>query len=238
MRYVFIPSRVSDNRILLDKDPGYVDRLYLSGSPELVKAWLFGDWNITVGAYFPEFGKDHIIAPIQLPDHWTRFRAIDWGSSRPFSVGWYAVSDGSISIFGKNTLIKYREWYGASAPNVGLKMTAAEVAQGIVARTPVPSRLSIPWPILQCSIRMAALLWQKSLLVTASLSDQQTNAASLAGTSCAPGSKEREGKPAILFFGTCPETIRTFRGCSMTPINPKMSIVMERTTRRMKQDTL
>ena len=162
MRYVFIPSRVSDNRILLDKDPGYVDRLYLSGSPELVKAWLFGDWNITVGAYFPEFGQQPHYCPVQLPDHWIDSeQSTRLGVHRPFSVGWYAVSDGTISIFGKNTLIKYREWYGASAPNVGLKMTAGEVAQGIVARTPVPRRSSTPWPILQCSIRTAALLWPK-----------------------------------------------------------------------------
>ncbi len=32
----------------------------------------------------------------------------------------------------RGALICYREWYGASKPNVGLKMTAEEVARGIV----------------------------------------------------------------------------------------------------------
>ena len=32
-------------------------------------------------------------------------------------------------------MIRYREWYGASEPNVGLKMTAEDVAQGIVRRS-------------------------------------------------------------------------------------------------------
>ena len=34
----------------------------------------------------------------------------------------------------RGALVVYREWYGASAPNVGLKLTAEEVAAGIVAR--------------------------------------------------------------------------------------------------------
>src|SRR5579885_1397750 len=39
-RYVFIPSRLTNNRLLMEADPGYVNRLYLVGSEALVKAWL------------------------------------------------------------------------------------------------------------------------------------------------------------------------------------------------------
>ena len=42
---VFIPSRLQDNRMLMEKDPGYVDRLRSSGPSWLVRAWLDGDWN-------------------------------------------------------------------------------------------------------------------------------------------------------------------------------------------------
>lgn len=42
---VFIPSRVLDNKKLLDADPGYIDRLKSSGPPWLVRAWLEGDWS-------------------------------------------------------------------------------------------------------------------------------------------------------------------------------------------------
>jgi hypothetical protein len=31
-------------------------------------------------------------------------------------------------------LVRYREWYGAASPNVGLKLPAEEVADGIIAR--------------------------------------------------------------------------------------------------------
>jgi hypothetical protein len=52
MMRMFIPSRVTDNLILLANDPGYVDRLKGVGSAELVKAWLNGDWDAIAGAFF------------------------------------------------------------------------------------------------------------------------------------------------------------------------------------------
>jgi hypothetical protein len=135
--YVFIPSKVENNRILLANDPDYINRLYLVGSSELVKAWLKGDWNAVEGAYFSEFNADlHVVEPATLPKHWTRFRAMDWGSARPFSVGWYAISDGTLPQFPHGALIKYREWYGMQPgqPNVGLKLTAEEVGREIRRR--------------------------------------------------------------------------------------------------------
>ena len=134
---VYIPARVSDNRLLLDNDPGYISRLKASGSPELVRAWLEGDWSVVTGAYFSEFSVTrHVIAPFEIPKHWVRFRAMDWGSAKPFSVGWYAVSDGEMTEYPRGAIIKYREWYGMkpNSPNVGLKLTAEQVADGILER--------------------------------------------------------------------------------------------------------
>jgi hypothetical protein len=42
---MFIPAKVTDNKILLNADPGYISRLREVGSADLVKAWLEGDWN-------------------------------------------------------------------------------------------------------------------------------------------------------------------------------------------------
>ena len=131
---VYIPSRVSDNRHLAGD---YVQRLRASGSPELVRAWLEGDFTVISGAFFPEFDlRKHVVPPRKLPPEWARFRAMDWGSARPFSVGWYAVSDGTLAAFPRGALIRYREWYGMepNQPNVGLRMTAEQVAAGITER--------------------------------------------------------------------------------------------------------
>jgi hypothetical protein len=98
---------------------------------------LEGDWNGVDGTFFSEFSPEkHIIGGvIQIPKHWTRFRSLDWGSSSPFSVGWYAVSDGSVPNLPRDALVKFAEWYGWSGkPNTGLKMSANLVAQGILAR--------------------------------------------------------------------------------------------------------
>lgn len=132
---VFIPSKVTDNPLLLARDPQYVSRLRASGSDELVRAWLDGDWSVIQGAFFAEFSiTAHVIEPRPLPRHWTRFRAMDWGFARPFSVGWYAVSDGTEPGIAKGALVRYREMYGWSGkPNVGCRLTAPEVAQRIAA---------------------------------------------------------------------------------------------------------
>jgi hypothetical protein len=133
---VFIPSRIQDNAILLQNDPTYINRLKGSGSDALVKAWLEGDWDIVAGAFFDCWNRQkHVIKPFKIPDDWPRFRSFDWGSAKPFSVGWWAVADGTTDL-PRGALVRYREWYGMKddEPNVGLKLTAEEVAEGIRIR--------------------------------------------------------------------------------------------------------
>jgi hypothetical protein len=132
---MYIPSKVSDNAYLRDNKQ-YIGLIKASGSAEIVRAWLDGDWDIVAGAYFDCWSKDkHVIKPFKIPKDWTKFRSFDWGSARPFSVGWWAISDGSLYL-PKNEIIRYREWYGAQEgePNVGLKLTAEEVGKGIASR--------------------------------------------------------------------------------------------------------
>jgi hypothetical protein len=137
---VFIPSKISDNKKLMESDPLYVARLQQQGSGDLVKAWLYGDWDVVLGAFFNEFNPGlHVLSTAdwlpKLPAKTPRFRGMDWGSSKPFSIGWYIVSDGTWGL-PKGAVVKYREWYGMEPgrPNVGLKMYASQVARGILAR--------------------------------------------------------------------------------------------------------
>lgn len=136
---VFIPSKLGDNMLLLRNDPTYVLRLRQSGSEALVKAWLEGNWDIVDGAFFDEFSEEAHVRPSSLiltaTPQTIRFRSFDWGSAKPFSVGWYAICDGlwpPEDPFPSGALFKYREWYGAKGPNVGLKMTAGEVQAEIL----------------------------------------------------------------------------------------------------------
>lgn len=133
----YIPAKLADNPSI---DPAeYVSKLEGLGSPALVKAMRDGDWNVVAGAFFPEFSTEqHVVELRTLPSYWQRFRSFDWGSARPFSVQWWAVSDGELPEFPRGAMICYREWYGApkddagnSIPNTGLRLTAEEVADGI-----------------------------------------------------------------------------------------------------------
>lgn len=136
----YIPARLHDNPSMTRDDPGYEARLSGLGSPALVRAMRDGDWDVIDGAFFPEISRPkHGVKPFELPKHWSRFRSFDWGSAKPFSVGWWAVvgedhtlPDGR--VMPRGALLRYREWYGASAPDVGLKLTAGAVGQGIKER--------------------------------------------------------------------------------------------------------
>jgi hypothetical protein len=140
-----IPSRITDNRILISQDPGYVGRLHLVGSAQLVKAWLDGDWTAIEGAYFDCWSEKNIIPAFSIPKDWLRFRSGDWGSYSPFSFGWWSVatddyqidSSGERPLLPRGALVRYREWYGstdAALGGAGLKLTAEAVADGIVSR--------------------------------------------------------------------------------------------------------
>ncbi len=135
----YIPAKLADNPSMVEDDPLYEKRLSGLGSEALVKAMKDGDWNVIAGAYFDCWETDkHVIKPFAIPSHWTKFMSMDWGSSAPFSVGWWAVSDGSPLADGRlyptGAMIRYREWYGASEPNVGIKLTAEQLAEGIAQR--------------------------------------------------------------------------------------------------------
>jgi hypothetical protein len=140
MTRMFIKSRLYDNRVLLQNDPHYAERLRQSGDSQIVRAWLDGDWDIIAGAFFSEWSVSrHVIPPIALPPEWTRFIAFDWGSASPFSVGWWAVVGEDLPmsagrVLPRGALVRYREWYGANDKGEGLKLTAEAVADGIRAR--------------------------------------------------------------------------------------------------------
>ena len=77
--YKFIPSLVYENKYLMERDPGYVEAL--ENLPEDRKqAMLYGNWDVFDGQFFREFKRSvHVIEPFQMPEHWNRYIAIDYG---------------------------------------------------------------------------------------------------------------------------------------------------------------
>lgn len=148
MKRQYIPARLDDNPTLMAEDPGYYGRLAGLGSPELVKALREGSWDILEGAMFADAWDEahNWVDPFPIPRSWTIYRSFDWGSSKPFSVGWWARTDGTQPTDDEgNRLLSYTipakswirigEWYGWNGKaNQGNKMTPAEVADGILLR--------------------------------------------------------------------------------------------------------
>jgi hypothetical protein len=141
----FIPARLEDNPTLLNQDPDYEARLEGLGDVSLVRALRHGDWDIVAGGVFDDLWarKTHVIPAFRVPKTWRIDRSFDWGSARPFSVGWWAESDGSdYPLAGggmghslRGDLFRIAEWYGWSGrPNEGCRMLARDIAKGILER--------------------------------------------------------------------------------------------------------
>ncbi|EAX47548.1 protein of unknown function DUF264 [Thermosinus carboxydivorans Nor1] len=124
----FVPARVFDNPILLRADPLYLKRLESLPEAER-KALLLGDWDAFAGQVFSEWRRDvHVVEPFAIPAGWLRFRAMDWGFSKPYCILWFAVDYNGV-------IYVYRELYGLKpgCVDVGTQETAREVAQKVKA---------------------------------------------------------------------------------------------------------
>lgn len=141
----FIPARMEDNPDLLRDDPGYRDRLKGLGDSALVRAMELGDWDMVAGGAISDLWDRyrHIIAPFVIPKGWYIDRSFDWGSSKPFSLGWWAESDGSSAVlldgstrtWPKGTLFRIAEWYGWSGkPDEGCRLEDSAIGKGMRQR--------------------------------------------------------------------------------------------------------
>ena len=125
--------------------PNYIATLNAIKDPNLLKAWKYGSWDIVSGGMFDAEwdSTQHVLQPFKIPSSWRITRSFDWGSSKPFSVGWWAISDGTdyLNADGvscatiRGDLFRIAEWYGCGEePNTGLKMLSPDITKGIVFR--------------------------------------------------------------------------------------------------------
>jgi hypothetical protein len=131
----FIRSFVQDNPHLDIEYTAFLETL----PPARRRAWLEGDWNIFEGQVFEEFRDvpehygdrrwTHVITPFDIPKSWPVYRSFDYGYSKPFSVGWWAVDyDGRV--------YRISEWYGCrpGEPDTGIGLTYDKIVDGIIER--------------------------------------------------------------------------------------------------------
>ena len=139
----YIPSTLEDNMLLMRNDPDYWQRVVAAagGNEALLKAWRYGAWDVVAGGLLDDVwdARVHMIEPFAIPRGWRIRRAFDWGSSKPFSVGWWAHADGETGIgpaarlYPRGTRFRLAELYGWNGkPNEGLRMTNTDIARRIV----------------------------------------------------------------------------------------------------------
>ena len=136
-----------ENRYLA---PEYIAMLDAEKDPNKRKAWLHGDWDIVAGGALDDVWDRnvHVLPRFKIPSGWRVDRSFDWGSTQPFSVGWWAEANGEeVRFFDQagrprvfcppaKSLIRIAEWYGTKeiGSNEGLKLGAKKIAEGIKER--------------------------------------------------------------------------------------------------------
>ena len=119
----FIPAKLDDNPYL--SQSGYREMLMKLPEKDRKKL-LDGRWDVVEGQYFTTWDPHrHIVEPFVIPPDWPRWRGMDWGSTKPYAVGWFTVDpDGVIYL--------YRELYGwGGEADVGTKESVKQVARKI-----------------------------------------------------------------------------------------------------------
>lgn len=235
MNRQFIPARLEDNPTMTANDPDYESKLEGIGSPELARAMRLGDWDIVAGGFFDDLWmRDvHVVKPFPLPTSWRLNRSFDWGSSKPFSVGWWAESDGSdVKLPNGTTLRTVRgdlfhiaEWYGWNGtPNEGSKMLAVDIAKGIAQRER-QWRQSLGWVVhpgpadtaiwtnengmcIADDMKKAGVTWTEADKSPGSRANGWERIRMLLKQAYAPASGPRES-PGLFVFDNCTHFIRT-----------------------------
>lgn len=106
--YFGIQTTTFDNKSNLPDN--YIENLQAAYSSDMANRFLHGSFDVFIGQIFGEFQEPiHVIAPIELPKHYYRFRAIDFGWSHPTVVLW-ACEDH------KGNLYFYREFAKSEVP--------------------------------------------------------------------------------------------------------------------------
>ena len=143
--FVVARSKLADNEFVDQREYTSQLRASAASDPARLRQWLDDDWDVGRGGMFDDVWDRavHVLEPFDLPPDWRVERSFDWGSSKPFSVGWWATADGSPvklrngqqRTFARGSAIRVAEWYGWNGePNRGLRLHSSAIATGIMER--------------------------------------------------------------------------------------------------------
>ncbi len=143
---VYIPATLFENPALEKNRAQYINSVKkMGGSPEMIKALLYGDWSAMGGdAFGSSWNKEiHVMRRFRIPDNWRVIECYDDGQSAPWACVWFAISDGSDYILPngelrptiKGDIFVISELYGWNGrPNEGTNESTRSKASKILAK--------------------------------------------------------------------------------------------------------
>ena len=209
---VFLPALLDDNPKLLERDPGYKDRLFQQGA-RIANALLDGDWSVFAGQFLSQFAYHrHTCERFDVPRSWTRFRGYDWGFAAPCCCLWFAKEPSTGRIY------LYRELYES-------QLTDPQQAEKINDMTEPWERFTFTfadpavWAKKTTDIIVTStfeVFLQHQIYLTKADNSQERKAARIR---MALGDIH-DNKPGIIIFRNCTNTITEIEGLMSDPDRP------------------
>ena len=206
----FIPAKLEDNPYLAED--GVYEQMLKSLPPIQRRQLLEGNWDVAEGAAFVEFDPlTHVITPFELPLHWERVKAVDYGYAAESCCLWGIMDQND------GTLIIYRELYrkGLTGEELGAIITSME--------------LEDPYSV---SGVLDTAAWAR----TGTTGPTVGEALVRQGHKLRPADKNRvqgkiqiheflkvkeNGRPRLQIFNSCPNLIRELQSIPLSKTNPE-----------------
>lgn len=206
--YVFIPATVEDNKALMESSPQYVRNL--AQMPEnLRRAYRYGDWSALGGNYFPEFSEAvHTVESFKIPEHWPRYRSFDYGLDM-FACAWFAVDEEGRSWM-------YREY---SESNLIVQDAARAMLDHTLPGENVSITFAPPdmWNRQKDTGKTMAEIFMECGVPIVRADNNRVQGHMLMKEQFA---KRDDGKPSMLIFRNCKETIDDIKDIQADEKNP------------------
>ena len=182
----------------------------LSSMPEnLRRAYRYGDWESLGGNYFPELSEAVHVSPVfRIPGHWKRYRAFDYGLDM-FACAWFAVDE------------QGRSWMYREYSKSGL--IVQEAARAMLERTLPGERIEVTfappdmWSRQKDSGRTMAEIFFECGVPIVRADNSRVQGHMMIKDLLA---KRRDGRPSLMFFETCRQTLDDLRDIQADEQNP------------------
>lgn len=180
----------------------------------LGKAWRDADWDAFAGMAFPMWNYErHVIEPIDIPETWFRWRAIDEGTAAPFSCHWFARDPDTRRI------IVYREAYQPG-------LTSTRQADLIQEMTPPGERILFTYadPAMWAAKNMNDQVYSsekqyrdRGVILTKADNDRLAGKRKMDDAL----SDLPDGEPGLVIFSTCVHLIDQLSTLARDELNPE-----------------